>query len=67
MNSDVEFAGLSHSTNMNYLEFVIILLRVPKVSKLSVPIFLKKKRDFTTWVKKKVFSTEEKCYLMGWG
>jgi hypothetical protein len=52
---------------MNYLEFVIILLPVPKVSKLSVPIFLKKKRDFTTWVKKKEFSTEEKCYLMGWG
>ncbi len=26
----------------------IILLPVPKVNKLSVPIFLKKKRDFTT-------------------
>jgi hypothetical protein len=40
---------------------------VTKVKKLCVPIFLKKKRDFTTWVKKKGFSTEEKCYLMGWG
>ena len=29
--------------NMNCLEFVIILLPVPKVNKLSVPIFLKKK------------------------
>jgi hypothetical protein len=43
MNSDVEFAGLS------CLEFVIILLPVPKVNKLSVPIFLKKKRDFITY------------------
>ncbi len=29
--------------NMNCLEFVINLLPVPKVNKLSVPIFLKKK------------------------
>jgi hypothetical protein len=35
--------------NMNCLEFVIILPTVPKVNKLSVPIFLKKKRDFTTY------------------
>ena len=28
---------------MNCVEFVIILLPVPKVNKLSVPIFLKKK------------------------
>ncbi len=53
---------------MNCLEFVIILLPVPKVNKLSVSIFLKKKRDFTTYGGKIfIFSTEEKCYLMGWG
>ena len=52
---------------MNYLEFVIILLPVPKVNNFSVPIFLKKKRDFTTYGGKFFFSTEEKCYLMGWG
>jgi hypothetical protein len=40
---------------------------VPKVNKLSVPILLKKKRDFTTYGGKIFFSTEEKCYLMGWG
>ncbi len=52
---------------MNCLEFVIILLPVPKVNKLNMPIFLKKKRDFTTVGEEKKFSTEEKCYLMGWG
>jgi hypothetical protein len=51
---------------MNYLEFVIILLPVPKVNKLIVPIFLKKKRDFTTYGGNKIFSTEEKCYFMDW-
>jgi hypothetical protein len=50
---------------MNYLEFVIILLPVPKVNNFSVPIFLKKKRDFTTMGEEKKFSTEDKCYLMG--
>ncbi len=63
MNSDVEFAGLWY--NMNCLEFVIILLTVPKGNKLSVPIFLKKKRDFKVVGEEKKFSTEEKCYLMG--
>jgi len=38
MNSDVEFAGLSHGTPP-----------VPKVNKLSVPIFWKKKGGFTTY------------------
>ena len=52
MNSDVEFAGLSWY-NVNCLEFVIILLPVPKVNKLSVPIFFKKKRDFTTYGSRK--------------
>ena len=52
---------------MKCVEFVIILLPVPKVNKLGVPIFLKKKRDFTTYGGEKNFSTEEKCYLMGWG
>jgi hypothetical protein len=28
---------------------------------------LKKKRDFTTYGGKTIFSTEEKCYLMGSG
>ncbi len=52
---------------MNCLEFVIILLPVPKVKKLSVPIFLKKKRDFTTYGGENFFfSTEEKCYSMDW-
>jgi hypothetical protein len=38
------------------------------VNKLSVPIYLKKKRDFTTYGGNKIFlATEEKCYLMGWG
>jgi hypothetical protein len=56
MNSDVEFEGLSHGTILT-LEFVIILQSVPKVNKLSVPIFLKKKRDFTTYgLGKKVFN-----------
>jgi hypothetical protein len=36
-----------------------------EVNKLSVPIFLKKIRDFTTFGGKFFFSTEEKCYLMG--
>ncbi len=48
MNSDVEFAGLSHWYNLNCLEFVIILPPVPKVNKLSVPIFWKKKGGFYT-------------------
>ena len=43
------------------------MLPVPKVNKLSVPIFLKKKRDFTTYGGNKIFSTEEKCYFMSWG
>ncbi len=53
---------------MNCIEFVIILQPVPIVNKLSVPIFLKIKRDFTTYGGGgNFFSTEEKCYLMGWG
>ncbi len=52
---------------MNCLEFVIILLPVPKVNKLSVPIFLKKKEFLPPMGGTKNFSTEEKCYLMGWG
>ena len=48
MNLNVEFAGLSWF-NMNCLEFVNILLPVPKVNKLSVPIFFEEKRDFTTY------------------
>ncbi len=52
---------------MNCVEFVIILLPVPKVNKIIVSIFLKKKRDFTTYGGKIFFSTEDKCYLMGWG
>ena len=52
---------------MNFLEFVIILLPVPKVNKLSVPIFLKKKEILPLMGGKIFFSTEEKCYLMGWG
>ncbi len=54
-----------HWYNVNCLEFVIILLPVHKVNKLSVPIFLKKKGDFTTYGGANFFSTEEKCYLMG--
>jgi hypothetical protein len=53
MNLDVEFAGLSHGTKC--LEFVFFLLPVPKVNKLSVPIFLKKKSDFTTYGGNKIF------------
>jgi hypothetical protein len=53
---------------MNCLEFVIILLPVPKVNKLRVPIFFEeKKRFYHMGEEKKEFSTEEKCYLMGWG
>jgi hypothetical protein len=50
---------------MDYLEFVIILLPVPKVNKLSVPIFLKEKEILPLIGGQKNFSTEEKCYLMG--
>jgi hypothetical protein len=32
----------------------------------SEHFFLKKKRDFTTYGGKIFFSTEEKCFLMGW-
>ncbi len=39
----------------------------PKVNKLNVPIFLKKKEILPLMGGKKFFSTEEKCYLMGWG
>ncbi len=53
--------------NMNCLEFEIILLPVPKVNKLSVPIFEEKKRFYHLWGEKYFFSSEEKCYLMGWG
>jgi hypothetical protein len=53
--------------NMNCLEFVIILLPVPKVNKLSVPIFWRKKEILPLMGGKFFFSTEEKCYLMGWG
>ena len=55
MNSDVEFAGLSHVYNVNCLEFLIILPPVPKVNKLSVHIFWKEKGGFTTYgsIKKK--------------
>jgi hypothetical protein len=52
---------------VNCLEFVIILPPVPKVNKLSVPIFWKKKVGFTTYGSIKKNSTEEKCYLMGCG
>ncbi len=52
---------------MKCLDFVIILLPVPKVNKLSVPIFLKKKEILPLMGGPKFFSTEEKCYLMGWG
>ncbi len=44
---------------------VIILLPVPKVNKLSVPIFLKKKEILQLMGQEKKISTEEKCYLMG--
>jgi hypothetical protein len=50
---------------MNCIKFVIILLPVPKVNKLSVPILFEEKRDFTTSGGKFFFSTEKKCYLMG--
>jgi hypothetical protein len=50
---------------VNCLEFVIILPPVPKVN--NVPIFWKKKGGFTTYGSIKKISTEEKCYLMGWG
>jgi hypothetical protein len=50
---------------MKCLEFAIILLPVPKVNKLSVPIFLKKKEILPLMGGKKFFSTEEKCYFMG--
>ncbi len=37
-------------------------------SEQTYPFFLKKKRDFTPYGGKKYFfSTEEKCYSMGWG
>jgi hypothetical protein len=53
---------------MNCLEFVIFLLPVPKMNKLSVAIFLRKKRDFTTYGGEIFFlSIEEKCYLMASG
>ncbi len=52
---------------MNCVEFVIILLPVPKVNKLSVPIFFKKKRDLPLMGENFFSSTEEKRYLMGWG
>jgi hypothetical protein len=50
---------------MNCLEFVIFLLPVPKVNKLSVPILLKKKEILPLMGEEKFLSTEEKCYLMG--
>jgi hypothetical protein len=50
---------------MKFLEFVIILLPVPKVNKLSVPIFEEKKRFYHLWGEENFFSTEEKCYLIG--
>jgi hypothetical protein len=50
---------------MNCLEFVVILLPVPKVNKLIVPIFLKKKEILPLMGGNFFFSTEEKCYLMG--
>ncbi len=53
--------------NMNCLEFVIFLLPVPKVNKLRVPIFLKKKEILPLMGGKIFFSTEDKCYFMGWG
>ncbi len=52
---------------MNCLEFLIILLPVPKVNKLSVPIFLKKKEILPLMGENFFSSTEEKCYLMGCG
>jgi hypothetical protein len=52
---------------VNCLEFVIILPPVPKVNKVSVPIFWKKKGCLTTYGSIKKISTEDKCYLMGWG
>jgi hypothetical protein len=51
--------------NVKCLEFVIILLPVPKVNKLSVPIFLKKKGYLQLMGQEKIFLTEEKCYFMG--
>ncbi len=52
---------------MNCLEFITILLPVPKVNKLSVPIFWRKKEILPLKGEEKKFSTEEKCYLIGWG
>ncbi len=37
------------------------------MNKLSVPIFLKKKDILQLMGQEKIISTEEKCYLMGWG
>jgi hypothetical protein len=50
---------------MNCLEFLIILPPVPKVNKLSVPIFLKKKEILPLMGGKIFWGTLEKCYLMG--
>jgi hypothetical protein len=51
---------------MNCLKFVIILLPVPKVNKLSVPILFEKKEILPLMGGNFFFSTENKCYLMGW-
>ncbi len=52
---------------MNCLEFLIILPPVPKVNKLSVSIFLKKKRDFTTYGGKIFFFNWREMLFNGWG
>ncbi len=52
---------------MNCLEFVIFLLPVPKMNKLSVAIFWRKKEILPLMGGKIFFSTGEKFYLLGWG
>ena len=39
----------------------------PKWTNLVWPFFEEKKRFYHLWGGKNFFSTEEKCYLMGWG
>jgi len=51
---------------INCLDIVVSLLSVPKVNKLFVLIFMKKKGDSSLMGNKKK-STEEKCKLLSWG
>ncbi len=66
MNSDVEFAGLSHGTIWTVKNLQLFCYLSPKWTILVCPFFWRKK-EILPLMGGNLFSTEQKCYLMGQG